>query len=88
MIQHRKSDNLFTLHNPKQLLIINADDYGYNSHIDRGILELLTHRHIKSVSVIVNGANISQAAELIHEFKALRNESYLDCSIGLHLNLT
>jgi predicted glycoside hydrolase/deacetylase ChbG (UPF0249 family) len=53
------------INNHKKLAILNADDFGYNSHIDRGILELVTSRLIRSLSVIINGDNILEAAERI-----------------------
>lgn len=69
MIQHSKSINHPQISNPKDILILNADDYGYNSHIDSGIIELLSKKQIKSISVIVNGANIEKAVSNVHLLK-------------------
>ncbi len=48
-------------------VIINADDFGYHSSIDQGILELIRHRRIRSVSAIVTAHNILNAAIKIQE---------------------
>lgn len=39
-------------------IIINADDYGCNAHIDRGIADLMRKGCINSTSVIINGEDI------------------------------
>lgn len=49
------------------VVIINADDYGCNEDIDRGILQLARERVINSLSVMVNGRNIQAAAQQIRE---------------------
>ena len=50
----------YSIANEKEIMIINADDLGYNHHIDRGILELLLNGQLKSASLMVNGNNIQQ----------------------------
>ena len=49
------------------VMVINADDYGYNECIDRGIIELIQNGRINSVSVIVNGSNILNATEKLKD---------------------
>jgi predicted glycoside hydrolase/deacetylase ChbG (UPF0249 family) len=61
--------NSFRILNSRDVLIVNADDFGYNANIDRGIVELVRKGVIRSLSVIVNGANILQAAELMGKFR-------------------
>lgn len=61
--------NSFSILNSRDVLIVNADDFGYNASIDRGIIELIRKGVIRSLSVIVNGANILQAAELMGKFR-------------------
>ena len=51
----------------KDVVIINADDYGCNQDIDRGILHLAKERVINSLSVMVNGQNIKAAAQQIRD---------------------
>lgn len=66
MIHNTKS---FTVANHHNLLIVNADDFGYNHHIDTGILELLKNGSISSLSAIVNGSNIVPAAKAIQSLR-------------------
>lgn len=76
------------IRNPRDVLILNADDLGYHPSIDRGIIQLLQQTHISSVSVMVNGPNIQQAKEAIRQFQTDSQQRYLSCSLGLHFNLT
>jgi predicted glycoside hydrolase/deacetylase ChbG (UPF0249 family) len=46
------------IENRKDILIINADDFAYNSQLDKGIIELILNRKIKSISILINGPNI------------------------------
>lgn len=48
-----------TIENRKDVLIINADDYAYNSQLDKGIMELIVNGKIKSASILINGYNIA-----------------------------
>lgn len=43
---------------------------------------------ISNLSVIVNGSSFRNAAEKMEELKNKRKNKYLNCSIGLHFNLT
>ena len=47
-----------TIHNHKDIFIINADDYAYNTQMDKGIIELIRKGKIKSISILINGPNI------------------------------
>ena len=40
--------------NTSSIVIINADDFGLATSIDKGILELLVSQRISSISVIIN----------------------------------
>ena len=59
----------FCIENNKEIFIINADDLGYNEKIDQGIFELIKTGQIKSVSVMVNGSNIQQVVEKVHQLR-------------------
>lgn len=41
--------------NKPKLLIINADDLGWNEHRDKGIFELFETGKIQSATVVMNG---------------------------------
>ncbi|HBG05050.1 MAG: hypothetical protein A2075_16600 [Geobacteraceae bacterium GWC2_58_44] len=60
-------------------LIINADDFGYNSERDEAIKKLLTDRLLTSATILVNQKNTESAVSYVRE-KNLR-------CCGLHLNL-
>lgn len=51
------------------VIIINADDYGCDRSIDRGIARLMRNRCINSTSVIVNGGDIDQAARTLRQMR-------------------
>lgn len=59
-------------------LIVNADDFGYNYGINRGIIEAHTNGIVTSTSVMVD-------AIAAHEAKDLTK--YPDLSIGLHFEV-
>jgi len=59
-------------------LIVNADDFGYSSSINRGIIEAHTNGIVTSTSVMVD-ATVAQEAKDLTKFP--------DLSIGLHLEL-
>lgn len=69
-------------------VIINADDYGCNVDIDRGISELIRDHHINSTSVLVNGEHVEEAARILKEILKQNPELERALSIGLHFNLT
>ncbi|XP_064612412.1 carbohydrate deacetylase-like [Liolophura sinensis] len=60
-------------------LIINADDFGYSSERDQGIIECFQKSAISSASLMVTGVNVVQAVE-----RAKKE----NLPLGLHLNLT
>lgn len=60
-------------------LIINADDFGYCSQRNRGIVEAYCKGVVSSVSLLVNGSSSLEAVGLAHEH---------GIPMGLHLNLT
>jgi predicted glycoside hydrolase/deacetylase ChbG (UPF0249 family) len=64
------------INNWKEIIIINADDFGYNGSMDRGMMELIRKQHVKSLSVMVNGENISEAVEMVEQFKKEEFEKY------------
>lgn len=61
------------------MLIINADDLGYSTHRDAGILDAFSKGYISSASLMVNGANAAAAA---------RRAKEMHMPVGLHLNFT
>ena len=44
-------------------LVINADDFGYSSERDAGILDCYHDNSISSVSLMVNGCHAKEAVE-------------------------
>ena len=60
-------------------LIINADDFGLDENIDRGIAESFAAGLIKSASLVPNGAAFGHALNLANEHSV---------AIGIHLCLT
>lgn len=64
----------------KRRLIINADDFGLTSGINRGIAEAIADGVVTSASVIVNMPGWEDAAERLRSGPR-------DASYGLHLNL-
>jgi len=61
-------------------LIVNADDFGASSGINRGILEAHQRGILTSTSLMVNMPAAAEATVLSRDFPAL--------SIGLHVNFT
>lgn len=59
-------------------LILNADDFGYNHSINKGIIEAIEKGIVTSTSVMVNAIAKDEAKELT---------KYPDISIGLHFEL-
>jgi predicted glycoside hydrolase/deacetylase ChbG (UPF0249 family) len=59
-----------------KLLIINADDLGYDPEVTRGILESMRQGVVSSTTFMVNTPHSEAAARLAHGL-----------SVGLHLNL-
>jgi len=62
-------------------IIICADDYGQNTAVSKGILELVQNRRISAVSCLVNYEDFSFYADQIKPF-------INDIDIGLHFDLT
>ena len=67
----------FCIENNKEIFIINADDLGYNENIDQGIFELINMGQVKSVSVMVNGSNIQQVVEKVHQLRKEDPETFM-----------
>ena len=65
----------------KQLLIINADDFGYNSKVNAAIISSFEGGLCSSSTIMPNMPGFEEACELIHENRLLD-------SIGLHLVLS
>lgn len=63
----------------KKYLIINADDYGYSSERDAGILDCYHDNSITSVSLMVNGCSAEEA---------VKKAQSVGLPMGLHLNMT
>lgn len=60
-------------------LIINADDFGYNSGVNRGIIEAFAAGALRSTTVMAAGEAFAEAAELAAEQPGL--------AVGVHLCL-
>jgi predicted glycoside hydrolase/deacetylase ChbG (UPF0249 family) len=61
-----------------RLIIVNADDLGYDPAIDRGILEAATRGVVRSATLLVNLPGAVRALALSREVRHL--------AVGLHLN--
>jgi predicted glycoside hydrolase/deacetylase ChbG (UPF0249 family) len=65
----------------KSFVIINADDYGYNSIVNRAIIESFSLRLCSSATIMANMDGFEEACALYHQNR-LYNK------VGLHLVLT
>jgi hypothetical protein len=63
-------------------LIINADDFGYSTVVNRAILERFQRSLISSTSLMANMPGFEDAVSLAHSHSFLRNR------VGIHVNLT
>ncbi|MGI6168741.1 MAG: carbohydrate deacetylase [Christensenellales bacterium] len=61
-------------------LIVNADDFGYSSGVNRGILECFERGVVRSATVMANMPAFEEAAEIARRTSKL--------AVGLHLNLS
>jgi chitin disaccharide deacetylase len=61
----------------KKLLIVNADDLGYDPEVTRGILEAARQGVVRSATLMVNGPHSQAAAQAAQGLR-----------VGLHLNLS
>ncbi len=61
---------------PDRVLIINADDFGYDPAVTRGILESIRRGVVSSTTLIVNSPHAADAAR-----------QAIGVAVGLHLNL-
>ncbi len=66
--------------NPKRV-IVNADDYGSNSSINRAIIALFDRGVVNSTTIMANMPGFLDAVELAHRYKIINR-------IGIHLVLT
>lgn len=64
----------------EKLVIFNADDFGYGSGINRGIVEAHANGVVTSTSLMVNAPATHEAVELAGAWPEL--------SVGLHVNFT
>ena len=62
-------------------VIVNADDFGENESINRGILESFKLGLISTTSLLSNRPGFNEACELVHQ-------NHLTDRIGIHLNIT
>lgn len=65
--------------NTKRYLIVNADDFGLSSGVNRGIIEAFEHGIVTSASLMVNWTGAAEAAAYARRHPNL--------SLGLHLDL-
>ena len=62
-----------------KVLVVNADDFGYSSGINRGIIQAHEKGIVTSTSVMVDGPAAEEARNLA---------KYQKLSVGLHFNIT
>jgi predicted glycoside hydrolase/deacetylase ChbG (UPF0249 family) len=65
--------------NSERCLIVNADDFGLTSEINRGIIEAHERGIVTSTSLMVRGSAATAAAELAR--------AHPDLSVGLHFDI-
>ena len=65
----------------ERLMIINGDDFGYNSEINRAIIESFESGYCSSTTIMPNMAGFEEACQLVHERK-LQNHT------GIHFVFT
>ena len=63
------------------MIIINADDYGYDESVTNAIIEAFSKQLITDTTMMANGEAYEYALEMIHE-KSISDR------IGFHMNLT
>ena len=61
-------------------VVINADDFGYSSEVNKAIEHALRMGRISSATLMANGPSINEAIAMARQFPA--------ASFGIHLNLT
>lgn len=66
-----------------RLLIVNADDLGYDPEVTRGILEAMRDGIVSSATLMVNGPHSQHAAEAARQSSSGAER----LALGLHLNL-
>jgi len=64
-------------------LVLCADDYGYSSAVDQGILDLVRRDRLTGLSCLVQPSRWPKAAAMLHDFGVPEQ-----ADVGLHLNLT
>lgn len=64
----------------EKLCIVNADDFGASTGVNRGVVEALTNGILTSASLMINMPGSAEAIELAQEYPQL--------SVGLHVNFT
>ena len=65
---------------PNRRLIVNADDFGRSSSINRAVIQAHQRGILTTASLMVNGAAVEEAVELAREHPCL--------GVGLHLTLS
>ncbi len=79
--------DLFVVHPPEvdpqmqRYLIVNADDLGLSSEIDRGIVEAYQQGVVTSTTAMINMPGAPEALKTVYELNP-------DLPIGLHINIT
>jgi len=63
------------------IILINADDFGFNSSVNKAIIESFKKGLITTATIMANMPGFEEAVELTHNYK-------LDKKIGVHLVLT
>ena len=66
---------------PLSDLIINADDFGLNSSVNKAIVESFNNEFINSTTLLANRSGFEEAVELAHKHN-------ITAKIGIHLALT
>ncbi len=65
----------------KSAIIINADDFGFNSSVNKAIIESFNNELINSTTLLPNMPGFDEAVELAHKHNII-------AKIGIHLTLT
>ncbi|GAC1310861.1 MAG: chitin disaccharide deacetylase [Mucilaginibacter sp.] len=60
-------------------IIANADDFGLNTAVNKGILHCFENGYINSTSIMTNRLNFEEAIDMVHANKVITN-------VGLHVD--
>ena len=64
------------------MLIVNADDFGLTSDINKGIIETIEKKAVNSVSLIPNGHSFDEAVNYCHDNPEIKKGIHLTFNVS------